>query len=176
MPHERAYPMNPDKSNLIPVDRIMTTVKSFGIDYVRMAGHATEFVLSRPWCRSIHRAYLDRGLPDVVCVFYFEYEPAPNLDVPSSTWILNGELPTMVVPSDASTGMEAVDRYLRALEWWSEAIYSGRSVDDLPHVYYSMGKTRLPPTIKHADYVAERVESMRRLIVPWLADWTPEQD
>ena len=165
-----------DTTNMITVEDLPTRLRADAEMFVEMAEAAARFIRRHPACISIKKSYLDRGLAGVLAVFYFELESRDPDTLPAA-WVLCGALPMMFAPSAVAVdGMDAIARYLEALDVWCWAVRLHESAEEFPPVFNLEGTALLEPTDEHADYIEPHTKSMREMIVPWLEDWTPDQE
>lgn len=137
-----------------------------------MANDAEQFIKQQSWCTFIKSGYLDRGLPGVVAIFYFEFVPS-GPDVDSEVWVIVGDIPPsyMDAPS-CPDGMAAFETYLFCLQEWVDAVNAGTPLDGLMPVYYGNGIDVLEPTLENVAMVGSRIATLKNDILPWLKDWT----
>ena len=166
-----------DKRRFVKIEDITAVVRTDSDMFVEMAETATRFLNGRVWCKSITQGYLDRGLAGIIAIFFFEYERTDGEEAPPSTWIIHGVLPLIVIPPYvAIDGMTALEEYLKVLEAWCDRVEFGLSILDLPPVHHPDGVSMVAMTADYARDLRKRVESLREMILPWLWDWTPDED
>lgn len=165
-----------DASHMVPVEEIATSRLADRDDIQKMADQAQGYLLSHKWCRSIRRGYFERGVAGILAVFYFEIEP-DNAD--DAVWVIVGDIPPAYMDTEScATGVEALDAYMDCMSEWVEAVRAGRQVDDLIPVGYVDSGRPMDPTPATAEMLAQRLETIKEMVIPWFADgpWEEAQD
>ncbi len=166
-----------DRHAMIGIEDISGVVATDAEMFVSMATRAKDFLAARPWCSSIGNGYLDRGLAGVIAVFYFEVTSNDSTREYKDTWVIVGRIPPIYVPTEiASTGIEAIEEYLKVLWVWAQAVEMGEPIGDLPDVLCQNGRDLLAQTPENAAIIQRQEESLRSEILPWLREWTPQSD
>jgi hypothetical protein len=118
------------------------------------AREAETFLAAKPWCKRVRRGYYDCGWDGILGVFFFEIEPNGQ-GVDDSVWVIAGDVPTAYVCNDNTTGMEALESYVKEMQRWVDAARRNESVEDLIPV-------NTPPTAEYADMLGSRLDFIRR--------------
>ncbi|MBJ6985755.1 hypothetical protein [Luteimonas sp. MC1750] len=122
------------------------------------AKEATDFLLSKRWCRSVSSLDLGCSIAGIFGVFLAQIKPNhPEID--EQLWVVVGDLPPAYLVCDsAANWQEALAAYVSEMRQWVEAASLGQSVEDLIPV-------NVPPTKEHASQLATRLDFLHERFI-----------
>jgi hypothetical protein len=82
-------------------------------------------------------------------VFLFQIEPI-NSTIDNYIWVIVGDLPSVYLDQNVTTGQEALSIYCELMTEWAESVLQGKSTEDCFPVLAA-------PTIKNAELLKRRI-------------------
>lgn len=128
-------------------------------EILAVCDEAAEFLKGFSWCGRIEERFVGLGVPGLVGVFLFRFEPAGS-DVDPWVWVIAGDLPPAYITTEnAPNPACALDGYIGAMQSWVRAVREGRSVEnEIP--------VGAPPTPPYADALESRLTILDRDVLP----------
>jgi hypothetical protein len=112
---------------------------------------AQRYLMSFQWCKKIINGWLAKDWGYMLCIFYFEIEPAKNSEADNFVWIVVGDIPSAYIDIEsAKDELEVLKVYTFLMNEWIRNVKQGKSVEDC----FPIG---VSPTIKHADMLSRRI-------------------
>jgi hypothetical protein len=124
-----------------------------------LAREGRRYIESFGWCPGIRAIYLAYAIPGVLGLFLFKFTTKVG-GTDDQLWVIVGDIPSaylVVVPPDSPQA--ALQRYCSLMEEWVVAVRSG---SDRRNVF----PVRVDPTDEHAQMLAERIDFLRREVIP----------
>lgn len=130
-----------DTDNLKEIEEFQSILKLYS--------EAKTYLESFEWCKKTIKSWYDFGIYDKIGVFLFQIEPI-NCTVDNYIWVIVGDLPSVYIDQNVTTGKEALNVYCELMTEWAENILQDKSIDDcfpVPAV----------PTIENAVLLKRRI-------------------
>lgn len=123
-----------------------------------MLADARQYLLDKPWCRSVAESYFGLGVGGVVGAFLFRIEPEQDAD--DWLWIVVGDLPSAyLVVDQIERPVDALVVYCDIMQGWVDAVINGTPLDDEYPV-------EAPADVEHAHMLGQRVQMIRDEVIP----------
>ncbi len=121
---------------------------------------AKNYLKSFKWCKEIVNGWLAYGFGKILCVFFFEIEPANNSGADDKIWVIVGDIPPAYLDFVGyPSAKEALDFYCYLMEEWVDCVNNGKSVDDCYPV-------NAPATKEYADMLQTRINIIKEDFLP----------
>ncbi len=155
-----------DKEKLTNIGDLARSTMEGRKELAELALEAMEFLQWHRWCKSVQHAYLDRGWPGVLAVFYFEIETSTRM-ADNDLWVVVGDLPPAYLDvASCPNGAIALESYVYAMQEWVDHVYAKQSLEDVIPVYRRHSLVRVKPTAEYAKQLANRLDFIRTKILP----------
>ncbi len=122
-------------------------------------GEAKEYLEDFDWCISTKKSWYDKdhSIYEKIGVFLFEIEPIDDT-VDDFIWVIVGDLPSVYLDKNVTTGQEALMKYCELMEEWSDYVKNGKSLDECYPV-------PVDATIENAGHLSSRISFIRRKLL-----------
>lgn len=148
--------------NICPLVEMEGECEDETLELVKMYTEAKNFIASHKWCPEIKEEYFGGGIANVVAVFLFRFSSLIKQS-DEWLWVIVGDLPSAYLVVDcASTPSHALSVYCEIMESWADCIISG---GDISNEY----PVRTTPSEENARALQNRIQILRRDIIPWLS-------
>lgn len=125
-----------------------------------MAKEASTYVRSHKWAPEIATMYLAWAIGNVIALFLVRFANNVKNYPDNELWVVVGDLPSAYfVTEDATSAHDAIDVYCNLMKDWVDAVKGGKPLNEVFPV-------RAIATIDHADALADRLQFIRRELLP----------
>jgi hypothetical protein len=148
----------PLTAKVVPVESMRGDTDVDTEEILALCDEAAEFLRGFSWCGRIEERFVGLGVPGLVGVFLFRFEPRGS-GVDPWVWVIAGDLPPAYITTEnAPNPACALDAYIGAMQSWVRAVRDGRSVkDEIP--------VGAPPTLPFAAALESRLAILDREVL-----------
>ena len=142
-------------SDVIPIQEMQGDDQEDTEMLTKLSREADDYITSFRWCPIIKEKFFGFGVGYIVAVFLYHFDSQIK-ETDDWLWVIVGDLPSVyLVIDEATSPMEALERYCELMEDWANNIMSDNSIDECYPV-------QAAPTKENADLLLRRTRFIRR--------------
>ena len=147
---------------MIQIDELGTSDVEYKEEVILESQRAIKYLSSFKWCNKILNGWLAEGFGYILCIFYFEIEPAKDSNADDKVWVIVGDIPSAYLDTiEYKTANDALCVYCCLMEEWIEQVKAGKSIEECYPV-------NVPPTNEYAEMLSSRVNLLKRDFLPYV--------
>lgn len=137
----------------ISINELRNSNHEFKHEINELYSNAFQYLNDFSWCSQVLEGWYDRGIADILAVFYFKILPSKNAD--EFVWVVVGDLPPAYIDIEsAPNGACAIKAYIEIMEDWVLAVKTKKNLDDVFPI-------NVPANDKYANMLASRINFIR---------------
>jgi predicted adenine nucleotide alpha hydrolase (AANH) superfamily ATPase len=149
---------------MIEIEKIKEENIEYLDEVLTLKVQAEDYLKAFKWCKKIKNGWLVKEWGYILCIFYFEIEPAVDSVADSFVWIIVGDLPPAYIDIEsASNAYEALTSYLSLMQDWVDNVNQGKSVEECFPI-------KVEPTDEYAEMLGARMNILKEDYLPQLID------
>ena len=147
---------------MIKIEELETSNLDYKDEIIVESQKAMKYLSSFKWCNNILNGWLADGFGYILCIFYFEIEPAKDSNADDKVWVIVGDIPSAYLDTiEYKTANDALSFYCFLLVEWIEHVNAGKSIEECYPI-------NVPPTIEYAEMLSIRVNLIKSDFLPYI--------
>ena len=136
-------------------------------EVISLSVEAQRYLTSFTWCDKILNGWLVKDWGYMLCIFYFEINPAYGSGADNFVWIVVGDIPPAYIDIQSATNkLEVLEIYVNLMEEWISNVEQGKSIENCFPI-------NVEPTLKYANMLSSRISIIKSDFITELSQSSP---